>query len=311
VRLKMIFEGRVVACQKTNTPMAVRSVVSPTGIRLKTALITGATSGIGLHLAREFASHGHALILVAPVQAEVAQLASELQAENNISAKGVACDLERPESAREIFDRFDGGGIEIDVLVNNAGFGHRGKFWEIPIEDDISVLRLNVETVLRLTKLFLPPMIQRGRGGILNVASIAAFEPGPLFAIYHATKAFVLSWSEALATELEETGVTVTALCPGPTDTDFFPKSGMEGSRMFQQMNLMAPQAVAEAGYQGLMKKDRVVVPGATNKLVAFSRRILPEATQAKITEQLYKDVAPEDRARQRGEKEKAAGKEQ
>jgi short-subunit dehydrogenase len=274
----------------------------------ETALITGATSGIGLHLAKEFASHGHALVLVAPVEAETARLASALQDEHNINAKGLAFDLERPESAQEIFEWVSREGIEIDVLVNNAGFGHRGKFWEIPIEKDMAILRLNVETVLRLTKLFLLPMIQRGRGAILNTASIAAFEPGPLFAIYHASKAFVLSWSEALATELEDTGVTVTALCPGATDTDFFPKSGMEGSRMFQETNLMAPQAVAEAGYKGLMNGDRVVVPGATNRVVAFARRILPEAAQAKLTEQLYKDVNPEDRTRRRGEKEKAAG---
>ena len=140
------------------------------------------------------------------------------------------------------------------------------------------------------------------RGRILNVASVAGFEPGPLLAVYHASKAFVLSFSEALATELADTGVTATALCPGPTDTDFFEKSGMVGARLFQRGNLMAPQDVAKAGYEGLMAGDRVVVPGVANKIIVFSRRLLPEATLAKMTEKLY--VVASSGTRERGDKE-------
>jgi short-subunit dehydrogenase len=161
-----------------------------------------------------------------------------------------------------------------------------------------------VEAVLRLTKLFVPSMIRRGRGRILNVASVAGFEPGPLFAVYHASKAFVLSWSEALATELEDTGVTLTALCPGPTDTDFFSKADMVGTRAFQKANLMAPQPVAVAGYEGLMNSERVVVPGVVNKIAVFSRRFLPKETQSRIHEKLYQQVDPEDQTRRPHEKE-------
>jgi len=163
-------------------------------------------------------------------------------------------------------------------------------------------LRLNIEAVLRLTKLFLPAMIENRRGRILNVASVAGFEPGPQMAVYHASKAFVLSFSEALATELADTGVTATALCPGPTDTDFLEKSGTLGTRLFQKTNVMAPQHVAKAGYQALMAGERVAVPGVANKIIAFSRRLLPEATLAKMTERIYVDTT--DRTHERGHEE-------
>src|SRR5205814_1214047 len=187
-------------------------------VRSETALITGASSGIGLHLAREFAKHQHPLVLVAPVESELRHVASSLGSEFNIPVTIIAKDLEQENAAHEIFDQISRDGRTIDILVNNAGHGQKGKFWEIPIERDVSIVRLNVEAVLRLTKLFLPPMLARRAGRILNVASIAGFEPGPLLAVYHASKAFVLSWSEALAEELQDTGVTLTALCPGPTD---------------------------------------------------------------------------------------------
>jgi uncharacterized protein len=275
----------------------------------ETALITGATSGIGLHLAKEFAKHGHPLALIAPVEAELMNVATALKHEYGVSIKLIAKDLEKSEAAQEIFDQLGQDGIEIDILVNNAGHGQKGKFWEIPIERDISIVRLNIEAVLRLTKLFLQPMLKRRRGRILNVASVAGFEPGPLFAVYHASKAFVLSLSEALATELKDndTGITLTALCPGPTDTDFFEKADMENTVAFQKANLMAPQDVAEAGYKSLMDGDRIVVPGAANKAMVFSRRFLPKVAQAKLNEKLYEDVEPEDRKRERGDKEFAA----
>src|SRR4051812_20211787 len=274
-----------------------------------TTLITGASSGIGLHLAKEFASHGHPLVLVAPVEAELERIASELADQHGISVRVIAKDLEEPDAAQQIFDELASNGVAIEILVNNAGHGQKGRFWDIPIETDLSIVRLNVEAVLRLTKLFLRPMIQRKRGRILNVASIAGFEPGPLLAIYHASKAFVLSWSEALATELKDndTGVSLTALCPGPTDTDFFEKADMVGTTAFQKGNLMAPQPVAEAGYKGLMDGDRIVVPGAANKALVFSRRFLPQTAQAKLHEKMYSDVDPEDRKRVPHEKEAEA----
>jgi len=150
-------------------------------------------------------------------------------------------------------------------------------------------------------------MLQRGRGRLLNVASIAGFEPGPLLAAYHASKAFILSWTEALAIEIEDTPVTVTALCPGPTDTDFFPKADMLGTRAFQGNNVMAPQDVAIAGYEALMKGELIVVPGGMNKALVAARRVLSESAQAKLNMKYYEEVPPEDQERERGDVEKAA----
>lgn len=161
------------------------------------------------------------------------------------------------------------------------------------------MLRLNIEAVVRLTRLFLPPMLQRHSGRILNTASVAGFEPGPNLAVYHATKAFVLSLSESLATELADTGVTMTALCPGPTDTDFFPKAEMVDTPAFQKASVMPPQEVAEAAYAALMKGERVIIPGAMNKAMVATRRILPESAQARKNEKLYSDTDPAKRKRE------------
>jgi len=277
----------------------------------ETALITGCTSGIGLHLAREFAKHGHALVLVAPDPVELRALAVNLSTEFGISATPVAKDLEDPDAAEDIYYRLERENIQVDILVNNAGHGFRGKTWELPIEKDLSIVRLNIEAVLRLTKLFLPPMVMRANGRILNTASVAGFEPGPMLNVYHASKAFVLSYSEGLAVELENTGVSVTALCPGPTDTDFFPKADLTGAVAFQKASVMAPQDVAEAGYKGLMDRELLVIPGAMNKVLVGARRVLTEHAQAKANEKMYEEVPPEDRTRARGDMEKAKEQEQ
>ena len=274
----------------------------------ETVLITGASSGIGLHLAREFAKHGHPVVLVAPVEAELRQIADSIKTEYQVDARVLAKDLEQPTAAQEIFDELQRDGVSIDILVNNAGHGQRGNFWEISLEQDLSMVRLNIEAVLRLTKLFLPPMLSRKRGRILNTASVAGFEPGPMLAVYHATKAFVLSLSEALATELKESGITVTALCPGPTDTDFFPKADMTETRAMQKA--MAPQDVAEAGFKAVMAGERVVVPGGMNKALVFARRILSEEAQSKVNAKFYEELPPEDRDYERGDMETAAAEE-
>lgn len=270
----------------------------------ETTLITGASSGIGLHLAHEFASHGHPLVLVAPVESELAEIATDLEAQHGVTVRTVAKDLEDADAAGEIFYELQRDGIHVDILVNNAGHGQRGKWWEIPINEDISMVRLNIEAVLRLTKLFLPPMIERGSGRILTTASVAGFEPGPLLNTYHSTKAFILSWSEALAVELNDTPITVTALCPGPTDTDFFPKADMISSNVFQKGNIMAPREVAEAGYKALMDGELFVIPGVINKALVTARRFLTEEAQAKLNEKFYQDASPEDRKRERGDVE-------
>ncbi|RYD18839.1 MAG: SDR family oxidoreductase [Verrucomicrobiaceae bacterium] len=271
------------------------------------ALVTGCTSGIGLHLAREFAAHGHDLVLVAPVQEELDGLAIELGATYGARCHVIAKDLELESSAAEIHAFLQEKGIEVDILANNAGHGCRGKFWAADIARDMSMVNLNIAAVLRLTKFILPTMLTRGSGFILNTASVAGFEPGPLLAVYHATKAFVLSWSEALALEVREGGITVTALCPGATDTDFFAKAGMTDVVAFQKGHVMSPQAVARAGYEGLMRGDLFVVPGAPNKLLVAARRVLPDETQAKLNQKQYQRVPSAEATRHRGEVESAA----
>ncbi len=274
-----------------------------------TALITGASSGIGLHLAHEFARQGHPLVLVARVYTELEAIAAELTRTYSASVRIIAGDLEDPRVPSAIFDALQQASITVDILVNNAGRGCCGKFWEIPLEHDLSMLHLNVEAMLRLTKLFLPPMIARGRGRILNTSSIAGFAPGPRMAVYHATKAFVLSWSEALAIEMEGTPITVTALCPGATDTDFFPKAGMEGTRAFQTQPLSAPQEVAKSAYEGLMSGELFVVPGGMNKVLVAARRVLTQEAAAKLNLRLYEEVPSKNRKRHRGDMEAAATK--
>ena len=273
----------------------------------QTALITGCTSGIGLHLAHQFAKHGHPLVLVAPVDAELQQLRTELTATYGVSAEVLAKDLEQESSPQEICDALDARGIQVDILVNNAGYGHHGNWWQQSIDSDLSMLRLNIEAVLRLSKLFVPKMVARGGGILFNTASVAGFEAGPTMAVYHATKAFVLSWSEAVSIELEDTGVQVTALCPGATDTDFFPKAGMEDTTIFQKGSVMAPQDVAEAGYRGMADGDLIIIPGAVNKALVQGRRFLTEKAQAKLNAKMYEDVPASEHQRSRGDIEQKA----
>jgi len=276
-------------------------------MKKESVLITGASSGIGLELAREFARHGHSLILTARVESELQTIASELEQAHRVPVRIITQDLEEPGAAEKIHERASQSGEPVEILVNNAGLGHRGKFWDIPIERDLSMIRVNVEAVVSLTKLFLPGMLRRHHGKVLNTASIAGFEPGPLLAVYHATKAFVLSFSEALAIELEDSEITVTALCPGATDTDFFPKANMTQTKAFQKNKVMAPQEVAELGYEALMRGDRVFVPGAMNKTLVFSRRFMTLPAQAKVNKKFYEDAPPKDRKRRRGDIEKSA----
>ena len=275
----------------------------------ETALITGASSGIGLELARQFALHGHPVILTAPNESELKHIAATFRNQYGNPVEVIAADLENSYAPRQLFEHLQTRGIEVNILVNNAGHGFRDNFWEIPIEKDVSMIRLNIEALVRLTKLFLPPMLHRGYGRILNTASIAGFEPGPLLAVYHATKAFVLSLSEALSTELEETEVTVTALCPGATDTDFFPKAGMLATRAFQKNKVMAPQDVAKMGYDALMRGDPLYVTGGMNKAMVAARRVMSKTAQARKNKKFYEDVPPEDRKRKRGDIEHQAEK--
>ncbi len=278
-------------------------------IKNETALVTGASSGIGLHLAKEFAKNGYNLILVAPVQAELETISAELSSAHGIGVMVIAKDLELDDSPQEIFDTLQKESTVVDILVNNAGHGFLGSFAEMEMEKIESMVRLNVLAPLRLTHLLLPAMISRGSGKILNVASIAGFEPGPNLAVYHSSKAFMLSWSEALAVELKESDIPVTILCPGPTDTDFMVKADMENVAAFQKASVTSPQEVAQAAFKGLMDEDLIVIPGVANKILVQGRRVMTEEAQAKLNKMMYEEVPPEDRDFARGDLEKKAAK--
>jgi uncharacterized protein len=251
---------------------------------MPTALITGASSGIGLELARVFARNNYDLVLVARNQRRLDQIAQELKpARVQVLAK----DLSLPEAPHEVF----AAAPKTDVLVNNAGYTVFGKFVETSLADELNMMHVNMTALVVLSKLYLGGMVAAGSGKIMNVASTAAFQPGPLMAIYYATKAFVLSFSEAIANELKDTGVTVTALCPGPTATGFQERGKMEDSGLVKGKKIMDARTVAEIGYRGLMAGQTVVIPGFKNLALAFSVRFAPRALAAEIARRLQEKV--------------------
>jgi short-subunit dehydrogenase len=253
----------------------------------QTALITGASGGIGLELARLFAAGGYDLVLVARSAGKLEELAGELR-RHGVAARALAKDLAKPESPEEVFQELEAAGVAVDVLVNNAGFATYGPFAEIELGRELEELQLNVVTLTHLTKKFLPGMLVRRQGGILNLASTAGFQPGPLMAVYYATKAYVISFSEALAEELSGTGVTVSVLCPGPTATGFQRRAGMEASKLFSGMLQVADAAaVARAGYEGFRAGKRIVIPGLLNKVAVQSIRVSPRALATKVVKRM------------------------
>jgi short-subunit dehydrogenase len=253
----------------------------------ETVLITGASSGIGRELARYFAGAGSAVVLVARREARLRELAQELTTRYNVKAYVLPKDLSVQSATGEIEDELRRMGIQIDVLVNNAGFGDVGLFTGLGFDRQMKMVQVNVNAVTELTRLFLPGMIERGRGGVLNVASTSAFQPGPLMSIYYATKAYVLHFSEGLAEELGNTGVTVTCLCPGPTVTEFGADSHMDGTLAFRLGTTTAVQ-VARAGYDGFRAGKVIVVPGLRNKIMVFSVRTGPRSLVRKIVKLLH-----------------------
>ena len=256
---------------------------------LKTALVTGASSGIGLEFAKLLAREGHDLVLVARRREALEEVARELAVKHGVAVHVIAKDLAAPDSAAEIFGELETEHIVVDILVNDAGLGLHGRFWETDLERQIEIIQVNVVALTALTGRFLPGMVARGRGRIVNVASTAAFQPGPYMAVYYATKAYVLSFSEALAVELSDTGVTVTALCPGPTVTEFQTAAGLEDTLLFRGPFVMKAEKVARAGWAGAKRGKRVVIPGLANKLlkgiVRFSPRRLVIAVAGRMQE--------------------------
>jgi hypothetical protein len=240
---------------------------------MSTVLITGASGGIGYELAKLFARDHHNLVLVARNADKLARAATELQV-HGVTVKTVALDLASPLAPKFLFDQLEG--IAVDILINNAGYGAFGKFAEMPEQEILGQIHLNVTALTELTRLFLPPMLQRRSGRIMNVASTAAFQPGPLMAVYYATKAYVLSFSEAIANEVRNSGVTVTCFCPGATHTGFAKRAGTENSRLFKQVGAMPAEKVALDGYRALMEGRGVAISGVHNWVVAQSVRFAP-----------------------------------
>jgi short-subunit dehydrogenase len=240
-------------------------------------LITGASAGIGAALAREFASHGHDLVLVARRAPQLTALADEIAAHGKARPHAIAADLTRREASAHIVEELQAKDLEPNYVVNNAGFGLIGHAGRLDRAEQLAMIDLNARMLTDLSLCFVDSL-SRHRGGILNVASVASFVPGPGFAVYYATKAYVLSFSEALHYELREKGVRVTALCPGPVATEFQTRSGMPHDYFPVALNRSA-ERVAREGYRGLMAGRRVVVPGYANRIAAFLPRLTPRAT--------------------------------
>jgi short-subunit dehydrogenase len=242
----------------------------------KWVLITGASGGFGADFAKQFAQAGFNVILVARSKDKLEKLAGDLRQQHGVETKVIACDLSIPGASKEIYEELEREGRALYGLVNNAGFTVFGRFNETDFKAEQELMQVNMIVLTELTKYFLPGMVKRGEGRILNVASTAAFFPGPLMAAYYASKAYVLSFSEALASELEGTGVTVTALCPGPTATGFQQRGAMEDSKLVKGKKLMDSTTVVKIGYEALMKGKTVVVPGFQNRMQVLVPRFLP-----------------------------------
>ncbi|MCT4778277.1 MULTISPECIES: SDR family NAD(P)-dependent oxidoreductase [Exiguobacterium] len=255
----------------------------------ETALITGASSGIGLEFAHILAKQGYNLVLVARRQHLLDRLKRQLESEYPITVKTVALDLSRPESAESLFTLTSMNAIQIDLLVNNAGFGDYGDFIETDVQKNYEMLQVNIVSLTALTRLYAPAMVERQRGGMINLASIVAFQPGPLMAVYYASKAYVLSFTEALASELVGSGVKVTALCPGPTDTGFADVTGLEKSVLFQRFQPVPAKKVAEFGYRSWERGKVVAIYGLPNKSLVFGERFLPRGVTSNLMKWMQK----------------------
>lgn len=243
-----------------------------------TALITGASTGIGLELAKIHASKGGNLVLVARSTSKLEALKTDLEKQFSIQVTVITKDLSQENAAEEIYQETTRKQIVIDQLINNAGFGDQGMFAETDWEKEARMIRLNMTALTHLCKLYLPDMIKRQSGRIMNVASTAAFQSGPTMAVYCATKAYVLSFSEAIGNEVRDKGISVTALCPGATATDFKIAAGMENSKLFSNKKLPTAKAVAEYGYASMMKGKPVAIHGTVNYILANSVRFVPRA---------------------------------
>lgn len=249
----------------------------------RTSLITGASSGIGAALAELFARDGHAVVLAARNTDKLAALARELEKKYSVVAHVAGVDLATPHAAKTLHDDMTARGVHVDFLVNNAGYGTNGAFLELPIDEELKMMQVNMAALVELCHVFGAPMRERGFGHILNIASTAGFQPGPFMASYYATKAFVISFSEALAFELKDSPVHVTCCCPGATATAFAERSGSSHAKMFNSPMVAKPEAVAAHAYRAMLARKRLTVHGGLNWFGAFSVRIAPRGMALSI----------------------------
>jgi uncharacterized protein len=257
-----------------------------------TALVTGASSGIGAAIARELASHGYAVALAARREERLQSLATELATEHSVAAEAISCDVSDAAERERLAEELRGRGRAVEVLVNNAGFGHQADFARSPRERMTEMVRVNCEAVVDLTSLFLAGMVERGRGSVINIASTASFQPLPGSAVYAATKAFVLSFSEAVRTELRGSGVGVTAVCPGPVRTEFTDVAGMGGVEdRTPGAAWMSAEDIARHAVDGAARDKRVVVPGTINRATALAGQHSPRAVALPLISRIWRNL--------------------
>ena len=252
-------------------------------LKNKTVLVTGPTSGIGLELAKLFAKDGCGLILVARNVSKLEEIKKDFIKQSGVTVEIVGADLRDVDAPQRIFEEIKNRHLSVDMLVNNAGVGVYGDFKETDLNAELDMIEVNVAALTALTKLFLPWMLAKKTGKILNIASTAAFQPGPAMAVYFATKAYVLSFSEALNEELRGTGVSVTTLCPGPTRTNFDKSANADKAKIFTGANVMDAARVAEIGYRALMNNKMTVIVGVKNKLLIFLLRVSPRVLVPRV----------------------------
>ncbi len=252
--------------------------------RGKFALITGASSGIGYELTQLFARDGYGVVMVARDEKRLLGAAAKIMESSNVPIKTIAIDLALPGAPFQLYQDLKRDNYNIEYLVNNAGFGGSGKFAETDWDYENMMIQVNIVALSQLTKLFLKDMAARNSGRIMNLASIAGFQAGPLMSVYYATKSYVLLFSEALANEMKGTGISITALCPGPTRTEFQSTAGVEKARLFRSIMVMSAEKVAKIGYKGMMAGKTVVIPGILNKIMIESERISPRKMVTSIS---------------------------
>lgn len=257
----------------------------------QTALITGASAGIGVDLAECFAKDGYDLIVVARTQPALREVADRIARTHGVTVTAIPCDLGAPGGGKTLAQEIAQRGLTVDVLVNNAGFGQTGAFHTTPIEPQLGMVDLNVRAVVELSHIYLKDMLLRKRGGILNVASTAAFQPGPLMSVYYASKAFVLSFTEALWEEARGTGVHISCLCPGPTVSQFHGRAGTDKTRLSKAAKPMASMPVAQLGYNAFQRNRRVAVAGVMNKVLIGFVRLAPRRLLLPVVRHLQGDA--------------------